>query len=76
MKVNKLCIITSIYVEPNFAEDADHANQVIQDDMKAAQDAAKAAGEAAKNLLGGFGSLLGKAAPKILPPTATVTKVY
>ena len=72
---NKVCTLTLIYTEPNFTEDADKTNQVIQDDMKAAQEAAKAAGDAAKSMLGGVGSFLGGAAKKVQPQVTTVTKV-
>ena len=70
--------------DPNYAKynlfslsaaEEDHANQVISDDMKAAQDAAKAASDAAKNMFGGVGSFLGKAAQKVQPPAASGTKV-
>ena len=42
--------------------------------MTAAKDAAQAAGAAAKNLLGGFGSALGKAVTKVQPPSAAKVK--
>ena len=72
---NKVCTLTSNYTEPNFTEGADQADQVIQDDMKAAQEAAKAAGDAAKSMLGGVGSFLGSAAKKVQPQATTVAKV-